>query len=328
MNNEFEKRPVFICGHPKAGTSLITALLDGHPEVLVYPEETLFFRRFLPAIKGKPIDEAIEIANRLLIHIFEWNLENPPEHQRDYPDRDYSDFDVSRIREEFKSFLTSRKLEEKNYLFAALYAYGIVSNRANPNTRCWVEKTPYNEFYTKQIFDWWPAAKCIHIVRDPRDNFLSYQRKQPDWTAEMFAWNWTRSIKAGLENRDIFGSSRYLIIRFEDLLNDAIAVTRQVATFIGISWEESLLRPTRAGDSWGGNSMFDQKFQQISNAPVGRWEERIKSEDLAVLQSIARYEMEAMNYPLVDMSGLHLDLLTRLKIFREALAARVKHFHK
>ena len=83
--------PIFICGHPKAGTSLLTSLLDGHPDLVVYPEETLFFRRFLPAIEGKSDDEKLALADELLIHFFQWNLENPPEHQKDYPDRDYSE---------------------------------------------------------------------------------------------------------------------------------------------------------------------------------------------------------------------------------------------
>jgi hypothetical protein len=43
--------PVFICGHPKAGTSLVRSILDSHPQLIVYPEETVFFRRYLPGIE-------------------------------------------------------------------------------------------------------------------------------------------------------------------------------------------------------------------------------------------------------------------------------------
>ena len=38
MNPILPDRPVFICGHPKSGTSLLRAMLDSHPELLVYPE--------------------------------------------------------------------------------------------------------------------------------------------------------------------------------------------------------------------------------------------------------------------------------------------------
>ena len=44
--------PIFICGHPKSGTSLLRSILDSHPEIIVYPEETGFFRRYLPNSDG------------------------------------------------------------------------------------------------------------------------------------------------------------------------------------------------------------------------------------------------------------------------------------
>ena len=37
----------------------------------------------------------------------------------------------------------------------------------------WVEKTTSSEFYVAEIIKWFPNAKFIHIIRDPRDNFAS-----------------------------------------------------------------------------------------------------------------------------------------------------------
>lgn len=48
---ELRDRPIFICGHPKSGTSLLRNLLDFHPQLVVYPEESRFFRQFLPLAK-------------------------------------------------------------------------------------------------------------------------------------------------------------------------------------------------------------------------------------------------------------------------------------
>jgi len=48
-DNEIEQlkilrdHPVFLGGHPKSGTSLLRALLDSHPQLVVYPEESGFF---------------------------------------------------------------------------------------------------------------------------------------------------------------------------------------------------------------------------------------------------------------------------------------------
>lgn len=322
--NKFIEYPVFICGHPKAGTSLLTALLDGHPAIIAYPEETLFFRRFLPAIQGKSFEETLSLADQLLIHIFEWNPENPPEHQRNYPDRDYSDIAASEVKKVFQSYLIESEKTEKDYLEAAVYAFGAASGLVNSESQCWVEKTPYNELHDEQIFDWWPEAKCIHIIRDPRDNFVSYHRKQLDWSAKKFAWNWVRSTRDGLVNRMKFGPSRYMLIRFEDLLTDPEKITREIAEFLGIPWQVTMLQPTRVGKSWRGNSMFAEKFQKISVDPIGRWEGRIDLVDLALLQFIARKEMAALDYAFVkpELSGINVN--KRLYLMYEKLITRGK----
>ena len=51
--SELRDSPVFIAGHPRSGTSLLRSVLDSHPELVAYPEETSFFRRYLPKAAGK-----------------------------------------------------------------------------------------------------------------------------------------------------------------------------------------------------------------------------------------------------------------------------------
>ena len=188
--SELRDRPVFICGHPKAGTSLVRSLLDSHPQLVVYPEETIFFRRFLPNAQELDRPEKIALAERELIHIFTWNTNRPPDSQEGYLDRDYSDIGFDEVRQTMLKLLDTIYRHDGDILGAAVLAYGAVSQQLKLGTRYWVEKSPYNEYYAEQIFAWWPQARCIHIVRDPRDNYVSYQRKHPDWATEFFANNW------------------------------------------------------------------------------------------------------------------------------------------
>ncbi len=105
MDYAVRDRPLFICGHPKSGTSLLKALLDNHPQLVVYPEETVFFRRYLPLAQEKEFAEKIALADQYLTHIFEWNQDAPPSHQANYPDRDYSVFSVAQVRDRMRRFL-------------------------------------------------------------------------------------------------------------------------------------------------------------------------------------------------------------------------------
>src|SRR5436309_13319936 len=43
MTLPFEERACFAAGQAKTGTTLLIALLDGHPQLLVLPEETAYF---------------------------------------------------------------------------------------------------------------------------------------------------------------------------------------------------------------------------------------------------------------------------------------------
>src|SRR5437762_8968692 len=43
QNLSFDERGCFIAGQAKSGTTLVVALLDGHPDLLVFPQDTAYF---------------------------------------------------------------------------------------------------------------------------------------------------------------------------------------------------------------------------------------------------------------------------------------------
>jgi len=296
MKTSLRDSPIFICGHPKSGTSLVRALLDSHPQLVVYPEETVFFRRYLPKSKDLDLQAKINLADQCLIHIFKWNHADPTPDQDDFPGRDYSNISFAEVHQSMCEFVETRYQREGDMLSAAVMAFGQVSGQTQANTRYWVEKSPYNEYFTDQIFTWWPEARCIHIIRDPRDNYISYQRKHPDWTPEFFANNWKRSTQAGVRNQERFGAEKYKFLRYEDLVQKPEASIHRLANFLNIDWHLSLTAPTRAGVGWAGNSMFEREFQSISPDPVGRWMEDLLSQDARTIELIAMPGLDVFNY--------------------------------
>jgi hypothetical protein len=289
-------RPVFICGHPKSGTSLLRAIFDAHPQLIVYPEETIFFRRYLPLAADLDMEAQLELADRLLIHIFQWSQENPMPEQDDFPGRDYSAVPFEEVRQSMRQLVKEQHRNDGDLLSAAVLAYGTVSGQFTPKSKYWVEKSPYNEYYSEQIFGWWPEAHCIHIVRDPRDNFASYRLKHPDWSAEFFAANWRRSTQAGLHNLESFGKERCLLLRYEDLAKSPEETLNMLVEFLNIDQDASMEAPTRLGQEWEGNSMFAQAFQGISAAPVARWKDNLSPEESAVIEIMARPLMDRLHY--------------------------------
>ena len=323
--------PLFICGHPKSGTSLVRAVFDSHPQLIVYPEETIFFRRYLPQAAGLDLPAQLALAERLLIHIFRWNSANPIQDQEGYPDRDYSAIPFEEVRQRMREIAAQTYRHPGDILSAAVLAFGEVSGQvavqAQPtgdqDIRWWVEKSPYNEYYADQIFDWWPQARCVHILRDPRDNFASYSRKHPDWSPEFFAANWNRSTQAGKDNLTRYGEQRYRILRYEDLVSDPEKHLHTLAEFLDIDWDASLTAPTRAGEQWSGNSMFANRFEEISAAPVARWKEKLSQTDSAVIQLTSRPLLAEHGYPLAAPN-----IAARLRVFTWPIRRRLLRIQK
>ena len=317
----------FICGHPKSGTSLLMTLLDSHPQLIVYPEETGFFRRFASRSEGMPLDDQVRLAEDLILHIFQWNQENPPESQRGFPDRDYSGIHYEAVKQCYHAFVERLGASFASILPAAVLAYGSATGQLGDETLRWVEKTPYNEYFADQIFAFWPQARCIHILRDPRDNYASYRRKHPDWTPEAFARSWLESTSCGWRNAQMYGQDRYLLLRYEDLVTAPEDALARIIEFLGIRDDPILRRPTRAGQPWGGNSMFGDRFAGVSTQPLGRYKEALDQSDLRRLEGALFPEMERLGYEpesrgRVGLWGKRIDFLARIKLSNLLARAR------
>jgi hypothetical protein len=301
--DELKHRPVFIAGHPKSGTSLLLNLLDSHPQLVVFPEETVFFRRVLRLLAQTSPDRWFEIAVKHLIHFFQWDSQNPVPGQTGFESHDYSDVSYQQVHSELMDIWDQVEVEA-DVLGAAALAFGTVSGQLGEETAWWVEKTPLNEYYADEIFVRWPEARMLHIVRDPRDNYSSYERKHADWTAQHFARKWRRSTRAGSINQQKYGITRYLMVNYEDLVINTRQKIEQISDFLGIKLTENLLQPTKVGRGWKANTMFDEVFEQVSSSPVGRWRSILSDFDVGVIETIASKQMKAQGYPLAGRGGL------------------------
>lgn len=303
MNPGLSDQPVFICGHPKSGTSLLRSLLDSHPELLVYPEESVFFRRYLPRAEGKTVSEKLALADEYLLHIFTWNQSAPVPSQKDFPDRDHSDVSFEKVRTVFREMASQGLRHDGDLLFFAMAAYGQVTGKLSEQTIRWVEKTPYNERFVEQILSWWPKAIFIHVVRDPRDNFASYMRKHPEWGARAFARSWQESTLKGLDYQSTLGADRYWVFCYEDFVREQEPYLNQLCRFLGIQDHPTLRNPSRNGKNWYGNSMFGERFQGIDQTPLGRWKATLAQQDVLLIEWSASKALRLFNYP---VSGIGL----------------------
>src|SRR5207247_4234030 len=113
----FEQRACFAAGQAKTGTTLLIALLDGHPQLLVLPEETAYFPTALNKY-GKYGRRAQfdyltkEALSRVLFG-------GPPEWEK----MDYGHFPVAEFRERFETTAFDLKNTDKDLIVVMMATY-------------------------------------------------------------------------------------------------------------------------------------------------------------------------------------------------------------
>jgi hypothetical protein len=158
-----------------------------------------------------------------------------------------------------------------------------LTERAGKNR--WGEQLALVERFAPIVFDVFPEARVVHMVRDPRDRAMallqSSTRRGGVATATA---GWIESVRLAARNESGY-AGRYLVVRYESLLERPKETLHTVCDFVGIAYEPEMLAPVlsaaRAGESGIGNFRDDLSSRQI-----------------AYIQTRAGPEMAYLAYPL------------------------------
>jgi hypothetical protein len=287
---EWPKRatPVFLTGYPKSGTTLLLSLLDGHPELNVFPRETLFFTRALPELEA---DREVGVR-RFVERIFDNVLFGLEEVLEDRVGSEKYAAELWR-RWQDSDFAISRFLE------VAVEAYGTLIGRSGRHY--WVEKTPHTELYAPMIREWYPTARLIHCVRDPRANYSAIrvwnEREGRSTSVTRFVSQWKASYRAANRNDELLPQ---LVVRYEDLVMETPSIMADVCNFLEIDFDELLLHPTLEGRPFGGNSMYQKSLSGVSRDSLERWRSILDREQIGKIEWLTRREMQSLGYSRIE----------------------------
>lgn len=287
MNDSLAESPIFIGGYPRSGTTLLVALLDSHPDLLVYPSETLFFSRTLPRFRRDPaaaLDATLQTFNDRTWYLKQFGAA---------PDGSAA------FARYVRRLFVERGATPKALLQAIVLAYGEATGQLD--RRFWVEKTPHNERYADRIFAWFPNAKLIYIVRDPRATLASargFQRitKEAPLPTLRFCAEWLASLAYA---RRAARTGWVFTVLYEDLVRTPEVVLPRLCTFLGIPFHETLLHPTinQAGFSgFSSYSGFRTSFTSIDPSSLDRWRDQLPAADAALIELLLAKPMARFGY--------------------------------
>src|SRR5512137_1575478 len=94
----FNRRGLFLGGAPKSGTTLLLSLLDGHPKLVVLPEETHFLEEYPSyAALGSFQDKLRRLLEKSDLRLLGQGRGAPSSEAPSSNVRDYSGFDHDRF---------------------------------------------------------------------------------------------------------------------------------------------------------------------------------------------------------------------------------------
>src|ERR1700737_3251984 len=154
-NLPFDQRACFIAGQAKSGTTLLVALLDSHPALLVMPQDTAYFATVLTKYgQGGRRAQFDYLSKESWTNVLFGN-------QAKRGNQDYAGFPKREFVEAFERTAFDPANAERDLLVLMMESYAAVVGVPLDRVKRWVEKTPANRNCGPQIFARFPQAKLL-----------------------------------------------------------------------------------------------------------------------------------------------------------------------
>lgn len=227
--------PLFVVGFPRSGTTLLEQLLDAHPGLASFDEQP-FLQRLVTQLKAAPAGYPGSLATM------------SAGERRDLRRRYFAD--VDRCRPD----LGDRRPVDKNPLY--LVRLPLVAS----------------------LF---PDAQAVLAIRHPCDVVLSCWMQ--NFRAPAFAITfetlgstarmYDRVFRTYFAFRDAIGVPTHLL-RYEDLVADVAGEGRRLFAFLGLDWDDGLLRFTERARARGviSTPSYAQVVEPVNRRAIGRWQ--------------------------------------------------------
>lgn len=271
--------PFFIVGCSRSGTTLLQALIDGHPDFAIPPESHVYVR-FGPIFESYgdlgQRRNRLRLIDALLRDVFirQWRLDATTE-------------DIER------RLTRADRIGIIDTLFS-LYA------EKNGATR-WGDKTPEHIRHLREIRADFPRAKLIHLVRDGRD--VAEAMRRMIWgpvSAVGLAEEWRREVMHWQAYVDDHGSEDSLIVRYEDLVTSPHETLRIVLDFLGARFVDTVetyaSSPLSRTLGTTQSTWHSSLRQGVNTAKVGIYRRRFAPREIEIMEAVAGVALDAYGY--------------------------------
>jgi Sulfotransferase family len=303
---EGEPEAIFIVGVSRSGTTLMRRILDKHSRIgiatenhylghlLAWEGTRSYFRRV-----GDLRDDAS--IRRLIELIYSGDLQRRSRLRELSP---YWRWLTERVpREDIEAYLMASDRSERGVFEAFLRIYADRRGKVIMG-----EKTPAHLAYVDTLLTWFPDARVIHCMRDPRAIYVSELRRRSEhavgfpyrqlarlpallkrFVLLQVVWAWANAVK---RHRDLRRQApgRYVLVRFEDLVTAPEATLDGVCGFLGVAMESQMLQQkVTSRGALVGAAGFDA-------GAADRWRSRIDPHAKSAIELLLGRRLAEMGY--------------------------------
>ncbi len=275
MTDTQPDQQIFIGGCSRSGTTLLGAMIGSHTDCICTPESHFKIDVLRALARGK-VSETPSTLLELMNRHWRFKIWELALNSADIPD------DVASY-----SHLLSWIVKQ----------YAI--RQGNPKAHIWIDHTPENISYTSSLFELFPKAKMIHIVRDGRAVAASILPLDwgPNTVVKASRW-WMRMTSFGLAAESMFGPERIMRVKYEDLVLQPETTMRSVSDFLQITYQPNMMQAA----GFAPPSYTSRQHNLVGTRPdpavVTRWEEKLSARQVEIFENLTRDFMTYLGYPL------------------------------
>ncbi len=215
------RSPFFIVGNYRSGTTMLRLMITSHPRLCV-PPETGFSVLLSWMMISRSIDKTYyqEFASRIQ-HLDNWE-----------------DFGVS--SEEL--YMELCNLKPSTFSDCVDVMYRLYMKKHDPEASRWGDKTTWYVDWVPEIYQQFPQAKFIHLIRDERDVLCSY-RGTPHLTrsAAKVALQWATNVGSIKKAARKIPSENYFEVRYEALVRQPETELKKICEFLNEEYTPRIL---------------------------------------------------------------------------------------
>ena len=276
-------KAIQIIGTQRSGSNLLRVMLDTLDGVFA-PHPPHILHRFLPLLSKYGSFES-EAARRMLIHdVCEMVRINPVPWN--------VTLDEDEIAKECEPFSLYK-------LYRIVYETAARQNGAS----IWINKSMQNVHYAEGLEASGLHPVYLYLFRDGRDVALSFKKAiVGEKHIYCIARSWKKDQAACIRLKASTDPSRFVCIRYEDLITDSESELRKICNAVDIPYESKALEYYRSSESdltSAAGKMWENVKKPVMKDNKNKFLKELSPEEIAIFESVAGEELKALGYELV-----------------------------